>query len=707
MDEADRKAFEPVPFPEVGLGMKFNVNFCRNPMCPNFGPAPDAEAYAARYTMEAVKDRPRDRTYKCKFCETSYPLLSNRSLRAAYAWSKRQSIPFAACPKPGCENEGLNLFEYRRRYACNPSKKKDKDPSTKKQDEVSSKKKGKDPSLKVRCSSCQSEITLGEPMRLQGDESEIAERLGEVFKSAHDRGGLGNRVNNLLSYQNYDIGQSRYLRTLASLAPRMRDFHSYCNAGLLAEDYPARLERLSRDGNGAEMPDALPGSPFNGVATLHSDAMSISLRRPNTNYEQRHQQLQIQVTALRIDRSHEMTEKKKRGSTYFILAAHPFVVLEKGNRSQKSDRSRGEMFEDADLPVAERRYDHLLHEGTDHGKDAALKGSQAYLGTGGLFMRTDYAELAHFMVVKDLTKRFRRVTLCMDGNKSAYRSAAAVFAEDMLTGCDDGGMECRRAEIAIVQARRRSGGRVSPEEQDRICDMENERVVKEWDDRLAGELEKGGGVDLGDTDRKLRTAKAKVKLFRQLVFGGFSGGETTWGWRERPTQKGNRLLAVLWLSQGPDRNGPPNGIIDEFLRRASLQSVDTAIKGFRDSVPPARRPENRADDSRSYYRSSQNAEIVLCYIWLYCFLANYRELRTEPRNQRASLLGLMRREDLDGFKTAERLQFRLGRDHAIEITQKVGHVQETLPRRNSARTVLPAVGSSGSGGRQRGRALAV
>ena len=595
-------------------------------------------------------------------------------------------MPFAACSKPGCENEGLNVFEYSRRYGIwrrrRPSKTQHK----------------------ARCPSCRSGIALGEPTRLQGDDSEIARRLEEVFRSARDRGGLRDRIDNLLSYRDFDIGRSRYLRTLASLAPRMRDYHSYCNAELLTKDYLKRFDRLFRDGNGGEKPDALPGSPFNGVATLHTDAMSISLRKPKKSYTSRHQQFEVLVTALRIDRSHDKTEE--RGSTYFILAAHPFVVLEKGDRSQKRDRLRGEMFDDAVLPVAERRYDHLLHEGIDHGKDARLERDESYVAAEALFMRQDYAELAHFMVVKDLTKRFRRVALCMDGNKRAYRSAAAVFAEDMRTGCDDGGMECRRAEIAIVQAQRRSGGRVSSEEQDEFCDRENERVAGEWEDRLAGEMEKGGAVDLGDKDRELRTAKAKVDLFRQVTQGGFSDGGT-WGWRKRPTQKGNRILAVLWLSQGPDRKGLPNRTIEAFLRRASLQSVDTAIKEFRDSVPPARRPENRAAGNQSYYRSSQNAEVTLCHLWLFCFLSNYQRLRIEPRKQRAGLLGLMRREDRDGFRIARRLQFQLGRDHAIEITEKTGHGQETLPRRRSAGTVLPAVGSSGSGGRQRGPALAV
>ena len=470
----------------------------------------------------------------------------------------------------------------------------------------------------------------------------------------------------------------------------------------MAEDYLKRLERLFRKESGGEKPDALRGSPFNGVATLRTDAASVSLgkrKKSNKSREEdrdhdRHHLLQVQMTALRIDRSHEMTEKKKkkRGSTYFILAAHPFVVLQEGNELPGED-DLGEMHDDAARPVADREYDHLFHEGTDHGEDARLKGEDSYVAAAGLFMRPDYAELAHFMVVKDLTARFRRITLCMDGDRTAYANATAAFAEDLRTVRNDGSMECRRVEIAVVQAQRRFGkGGVSPEEQDRICDFENERVVKEWDDRLAARLEEDGTADLGEEDRRVLAAKAKVELFGQVTHGGFSG-DGTWGWRKRPTQKGNRLLAVLWLSQGPDRDGPPNRIIDEFLRRASLQSVDTAIKGLRDTFSSGRRPESRAGGGHTYYRSSRSAHVVACQIWLHCFFSNYLRFRIEPRKQRAGLLGLVRREDRRRFNVADRLEFRLNWDHAIEITERTGNVQETLPRRRAARAVLPAAGA--------------
>ena len=284
MDEDDLRAFEPILFREIGPRVTYNANFCRNPMCPNFGPAPDTEACAARYTVKAVEDRPRDRTYECNFCRMSWPLLSNRSLRAAYAWFKRQSVPFAACSTPGCVNEGVNVFEYRRRYRFDS--------------------KAKPHLARCRCEG-RPAITLGESVNLNGTHSEVSSRLEEVFRSARDRGGLRDRIDNLLAYRDYAIGRSRYLRTLKRLAPRLRDLHSYCNTGLMAQDCLARLERLFEEERDAEKPEALPGSPFNGVATLRTDAMSISLgkrkkssrARGEDRDHGRHHLLQVQMAS--------------------------------------------------------------------------------------------------------------------------------------------------------------------------------------------------------------------------------------------------------------------------------------------------------------------------------------------------------------------------------------------------------------------------
>ena len=92
MKDIDLEAFRPVPFPELGPDERFNANFCRNPMCPNFGPAANPDDYADLYSVVRDKAVRTDRRYVCGICKLSSRLLSNESLHAAYVWFKRQSI---------------------------------------------------------------------------------------------------------------------------------------------------------------------------------------------------------------------------------------------------------------------------------------------------------------------------------------------------------------------------------------------------------------------------------------------------------------------------------------------------------------------------------------------------------------------------------------------------------------------------------------
>ena len=66
----------------------------------------------------------------------------------------------------------------------------------------------------------------------------------------------------------------------AILARRIRDYQSYCNAELMASGYPDRFDSLFAEAGGTK--DAELCSPFNGVATLITDAMNVTLRSPLT-----------------------------------------------------------------------------------------------------------------------------------------------------------------------------------------------------------------------------------------------------------------------------------------------------------------------------------------------------------------------------------------------------------------------------------------
>ncbi len=58
--EVDLRAFGPIPFQEIGPGVEFNANVRRNPMCPDFGPAPRRKAHAGRYRVDPDERRPME-----------------------------------------------------------------------------------------------------------------------------------------------------------------------------------------------------------------------------------------------------------------------------------------------------------------------------------------------------------------------------------------------------------------------------------------------------------------------------------------------------------------------------------------------------------------------------------------------------------------------------------------------------------------------
>ena len=629
MAEADLRAFDPIPFPEVKPGFTFNVNFCRNPMCPNFGPAPDREAYRERYRVEPMPGYLADRRFRCLSCEMTGRLLSNQSLRAAYVWFKRQSMPFAACRTAGCPNEGINIFRHSRFYTQHESH-------------------------VAKCRSCKHKLTLGEAEHLKQWEKQ-KKRLALIYAQLIESGkGMRAMVRfhtRVLGDRKFDV--HRFQVASAVLARRLRDYHSYCNAELMTSGYPDRFDALSARSGGTK---GSPHSPFNGAAMLSTDTMRVSLRSPGENFPHPGHHFDAILTALRIM---QPDERDENDSKVFLLAAHP-VWIRRSAEPFPDDHALA--VADAALPVADRRFDHIQHYGTDHSAKSWLRRlGESYLGgRQGLYMRPDYADLAHFMVVKELTARFDRVTLCVDGDRTNYGSALAVFAHEVQTPCAGAGA-FRRAEIGVVQTESEKKPNKSPRLPGKGWVSEKRRLAGAWKRKLREEAPRRGGV-----------SGAKAELFRRVMKGGWSevGG---WGWLERPSRDAGRLI-FMWLSQGPDRDWPPEEELDRFLEKVSLQSVDSAIGAMRERAAVLSRPEHRAGGGVSLRHASENVEFAATGLWLSWFAFNYDNLETFGNGypQTADLLGLLRREDRRGFPVKQRLDFCLGWRHAVELTKRLG-----------------------------------
>lgn len=240
-----------------------------------------------------------------------------------------------------------------------------------------------------------------------------------------------------------------------------------------------------------------------------------------------------------------------------------------------------------------------------------------------------------------------------------------MFAERLQTPCAKNDA-LRRAEIAVVQTEAKDKPDKSSRKRGKGWASEKRRLADDWKRRIGEEERKGGGGK----------ARAKARLFRQVVKGGWSenGG---WGWLERPSKDAGRLV-VMWLSQGRDRDWPPDEELALFLEKTSLQSVDTGINAMRGRALMLSRPEHRAEGGISLKFSSENVEFAASGLWLswtsfnYC---NFNAFET-GRPQAPGMLGLVRREDRKGFKVERHLDFRLGWRHAVELTKRLGNAEQ-------------------------------
>ena len=140
--------------------------------------------------------------------------------------------------------------------------------------------------------------------------------------------------------------------------------------------------------------------------------------------------------------------------TIFVLAAHPYFLPKRfcpDVKDYRPDRYRLHF---------ETEWGALHHPGS---VDPMLnteprKKQRPDVGRGGFFIRSPYAELAHFLVVRKMLARFGTIHAYMDSAKELYNGALVGFRDLILAGRPDAdvGMDRRRkpparAEIVLFQ----------------------------------------------------------------------------------------------------------------------------------------------------------------------------------------------------------------------------------------------------------------
>lgn len=121
MNKISRSENKRVPEPFEGI----QINFCKNPICPNFGVPASAENQSrGRYADLLKQDYYRKRRIDgiphltCKFCGETFPLKSNRGI---YEETSRISDylipePEPSCPKSSCPNHEKGIKSHKHCY---------------------------------------------------------------------------------------------------------------------------------------------------------------------------------------------------------------------------------------------------------------------------------------------------------------------------------------------------------------------------------------------------------------------------------------------------------------------------------------------------------------------------------------------------------------------------------------------------------------
>lgn len=592
---------KPIKLPEFGL--MFSWAMCRNVMCDHFG-IPYTGALPTEVTRATSDDYYRleqNGRLRCKYCGLSFEIKSNKAVRPIARYFLSLSLPFADCPDTQCTNHGYNVFEH---YIVGgrPHRAQRR----------YSKAEG---NYRVTCVECQQRFSIGEPLRLRGKQ-DLSKTLKYIIQEVLKQGTITNTLE-----WNEKLSVSAYYRGLKQVATRLRDYQSWRNARLL--DHDVNVDRQT-------------------PVRVYTDVIQVSMRRLGEG--PRHQLLNIIVSVLALEESG------------FILAAHP-VFLPKENAPEISNLINSTQPEE---PGLNDDWDCLWHPGqidldTINDDEVSLPD----IGRGGFFIRSPYAEAAHFLVVQKMLSRFDKVYYYMDAAPDLYPAALCALARPVRTG---------QVEIALFQHDKqpRTEGVVAHDIKS-YTDIEKKDLLvmafNAMEARFDEEAEPKGELSLSpEKDNKLRAG-----LFRRAFRGGYS--ETgRWAWLTYPPDSENyHNCCSLWLTRSPEKSFEVDGA--PLLLHATLQPVDSLMNSMRNRVHALSRASSRARPGRSFQGNYIKVEAVLGELWVYLMQRNYRlRRRTKQKKIPAHALGLMTEKQV--IKTTQRkptdhfseivMDFRLG-----------------------------------------------
>ena len=618
-------SINPLNLPEFGT--TFSWAMCRNCLCDHFGlpytgdipPAGSRAAHDTRYRLDAHG------RMRCKYCKQSFELRSNEALRRIARYFLSLSLPFADCPDVQCANHGHNVFE---NYV-------DKDGVYRAKTRYA---RAGSP-YRVSCTSCRQTFSLGEALRLSVD-ARLNTRLTVIIAEALSQQSVTNTLEKLWKLdlskshvsdnRNITVRPDAYYNHLRSIGRRLREYHSWRNARLL--DPRVDVDRTT-------------------PARVYTDVMQVSLKQYGEG--PRHQLLNIIVSVLALER------------TSFILAAHPAFIPENESIDLLAVLSALEF----NRPGYQDPWDCLSHPGQiDISKlPKVLKEGLPDIARGGYFIRSPYAEAAHFLVVQKMLSRFDKVYYFMDAARELFPSALCALAQPARTG---------RVEVVLFQHDKVLDTKASKQPVRTYTDTEKKKLLrqanKQVETNFRNQVRGHGQLSLlSGEDRQVRAG-----LFKHAFKGGYSK-HGNWSWlRYPPNSRTYRNCRTLWLTRMPYKSFEEHGA--PLLLHSTLQPVDSVMNSMRQRTRALQRAAFRARPGRSYLTSYYLPAPVLSELWLYLLHRNYwLRPKTDQRIIPAHALGLM--TDTEAKRASRRvvenhfrdivLHFRLGLSNARRMSK--------------------------------------
>ena len=595
----------------------------------------------------------------CRYCTAEIQLHSANAIRRIARHFLSESLPFAECPEPDCENHGRNVFE---NFAPNQNSARKTEPYHLNEGRLRCYRRRKSGKR------CRKSIPLGAPPPKRKDTPE--ERCRVFLRLLLIRLGLSVTVAN-----GVDVSASSFYQAIDTFGSIFRDYHAYRNAFFLKPDH---------------------FRPQDNTAVVHTDVLQVSLKRLGVG-PARNQRLDVIVSVLRLEKS------------WFILAAHPFYLPKKkcpslleleadveGNvRLVREFAGLHTMVDDAPLvhvkkPKRKSKAKDAASGDSEDGGDADSKTEPRRReisprvpdgGHFGYMMHSPYAPAAHFLVVNRMLRRFRRVFFFMDAAQDLSLAAMVAMRKDIASnrvqialmmhaksgakkrGAPKRGIGMDRVKLlplayADMEKRAREILDSPPKKEDEEDDAKKRRKPPTPQQKLAA-MPRG---DLSD-DRAQAILWSRTHVGAGSKEGGFA-------WLAFPGDgKQYKNCRTLWLTQGPGQTLKDG---TDLLIPVTLQSVDSACQTLRRRINTFKRPVKVAVGV-SYTDSPFRVEAAIGELRTLLLQINYARRvgeRWSKRNIPAEVLVGITGEDSTAVDMEAVLwEFSLNLGHAREISE--------------------------------------